>query len=115
MMSIKQADKFLKKVGKRKNVSKFEIYKEDIIYLYNEGATFEIITQYLETKGIKRTKGYSTLSSFVKRNISLKSSNQTQKNITNYEMEKDKSTPVSIGKNIDPRLMDKLLNKNIEL
>ena len=115
MMSIKQADEFLKKVGKRKNVSKFEKYKEDIIYLYNEGATLEIITQYLETKGIKRTKGYSALSSFVKRNISLKSNNQTQKNIIDYEIKKDKSTPVSIGKNIDPRLMDKLLNKEIEL
>jgi len=80
-VSIKQANEFLKKIGKRKNVSKFEIYKEDIIYLYNEGATLEIITQYLETKGIKRTKGYSALSSFVKRNISLKSYLSTQLNL----------------------------------
>lgn len=68
-MSIKQADEFLKKVGPRKRVSKFEKYKTDIAYLHNQGATLEVITQYLETKGIKRTKGYNALSSYIKRNL----------------------------------------------
>lgn len=68
-MSLKQAEEFLKKVGHRKKVSKFEKYREDIVYLYNESATLEIITQYLETKGITRTKGYNALSSYIKRNL----------------------------------------------
>ena len=104
VVSIKQAEEFLKKVGKRKNISKFEMYKEDIIYLYNKNATLEIITQYLETKGIKRVKGYNALSSFIKRNVSL-TSNNTQKDITKNK----------VAKNIDPLLMNELLSKEIDL
>lgn len=68
-MSIKQAEEFLKKIGPRKRISKFEKYKADIAYLHSKGSTLEVITQYLETKGIKRTKGYNALSSYIKRNL----------------------------------------------
>jgi hypothetical protein len=68
-MSIKQAAEFLKKVGYRKKVSKFEKHREDILHLCAEGASLEIITKYLETKGVNRTKGYTALASYIRRHL----------------------------------------------
>ncbi len=98
-MSVKQAEEFLKKVGTRKNVSKFEKHKEDIIYLYNEGATLEIITQYLETKGIKRTKGYNALSSYIKRNLANDILNLKKSNTSNQSSKHQKKEFQAVSQN----------------
>lgn len=116
-MSIKQVDSFLEKNGKRKKISKFAKHKEDIIYMYQKGATYEIITQYLETKGITRTKSYTPLYSYIQRNLrdeiiekkSIKSVEKTEKKST----EKDEDT--SEKREVNPQLMHELLNREIEL
>jgi hypothetical protein len=105
-MSIKSAEDFLKKNGFKKKKSKFEKYKDDILYLHNEGATLEIITQYLETKGIERTKGYTALASFIKRNKepksnqvvrSINSKKDIASNITTASQEKE----ITVNDNVD--------------
>lgn len=104
-MSLEQAKKFLKKSGHKKRTSKYEPFKEEIVYLYSEGASLEIITQYLETKGIERTKGVSGLSQYIKRNlvddiIKMKSEVKETELTTQTEID---DNPISESKSTDKK------------
>lgn len=120
VMSLKEAENFLNKHGKKRRISKFDAYKEEIKYMYNEGASLEIITQFLETKGVKRVKGYNALSSYIKRNLTddiLSSKNHIQKKATQVikqESEKDILLHEK-QKTMNPAKMMEMLNKDIDL
>ncbi|MCK5110422.1 MAG: hypothetical protein KAQ94_02790 [Arcobacteraceae bacterium] len=55
-----------KKQGVRKNASMFQPHEDDILYLHNEGLTYDSILDYLESKGLTRPKSNNSLVNFIK-------------------------------------------------
>lgn len=112
-MSLKEAENFLNKHGKKRRISKFDAYKEEIKYMYNEGASLEIITQFLETKGVKRVKGYNALSSYIKRNLTddiLRPKNHIQKKAT--QVIKQETKPLEKNEQLQESDINSLFNRS---
>lgn len=65
-MNKKELDGILKKNPKKK--SKYEKYKEEIAYLYNNDGTLNVISEFLLEK-YKMKKTNTTLHYFIQRNI----------------------------------------------
>lgn len=73
-MNKQELDQFLKKNPTRK--SKYAQYKDEIEYLYNNGATLDAISEFLFKK-YKMSKTNTTLHYYIHRNI-LKSKNKNK-------------------------------------